>query len=109
NHRRALMSDQVQWVIEGRDRGHDTDGLPGRGSPAVLCRIRQLHMDLAADEIAWFVCSAVNAVDGVGEWLAALTRDLHGEMVACLRSRGGQTNVLGPVLVLIDRKILKCP
>ena len=89
DRRRDLMHDQVQRMVEGRDRRDDADRLLGGEGPAIDGRRRQPHRDLAAGEVAQLVGGVVHAVDGagrlddrVGQRLAALARDLHGEMVA---------------------------
>lgn len=68
-------------------------------------------MDLAADEVASFVARAVNAVDGAvglddgaGQGLAALPRDVHGEMGALAFDQGGRPTFWGRCSLLATAK-----
>jgi hypothetical protein len=97
DRRRDLVDDQVERVVEGRDRRDDADRLLGGEGPAPHGRRRQPHRDLATGEVPEFVGGVVDPVDGarrlddrVGQRLAAFARDLPGEMVALGRQQLGE-------------------
>jgi hypothetical protein len=76
------MDDQVERMVERRDRGDDTDRLPGGESPAAIARRREPHRDLPAGEVADFLGRIAQAVDstdrlepGVRQRLPAFLRD----------------------------------
>jgi hypothetical protein len=83
------MHDQVERMVEGRDRRDDADRLLGGEGPAIGGGGRGDHRDLAPGEIPELFGGIVDAVDRpvrlddrIRQRLAALARDLHGEMVA---------------------------
>lgn len=95
--RRDLVDDQVERVVEGRDRRDDADRLLGGEGPAPGGGRRQPHRDLTPGEIAEFISGVVDAVDGagglddrIGQRLAAFARDLAREMVALGRQQLGK-------------------
>ena len=57
------MDDQVERMVEGRDRRNDPDRLLCGERPAVLRRGRQAHRYLAAGEGAEFIRGIVDAID----------------------------------------------
>ena len=86
--RRHLVDDQVQWVVERRDRGNHADRLPRGERPTPLRRGRQPHRDFATGEVAQLVGGVVDTVDGacgfddgVRQRLAALPGNLQREMI----------------------------
>ena len=94
--RRDLMDDQVERMVEGRDRGDDADRLPGGESPAAIARRREPHRDLAAGEVAELVGRIAQAVDrtdrldpGVRQRLPAFLRDEPRKCVQPLSQQHG--------------------
>jgi hypothetical protein len=89
NRWRDLMDDQIEGMVERRDRGNDADRLDDREGPPVDACGRQPHRDFpATHDTQLFGCIA-HPVDGavgfdqrIRQWLAALSRDLAAEMVA---------------------------
>lgn len=66
--------------------------------PAIYCGRRQPHRDLAAGKVAQLVGGVVDAVngachldDGIRQGLAALARDLQGEVIALGIDQSGET------------------
>jgi len=83
------MHDQVERVIERRDRGDHADRLADRECPAILRRSGEAHRDLAAAEVAQLVGPIAHAVDRardldrrIGIRFAALACDQPREALA---------------------------
>ena len=76
-----LVHDQVQRVIEGRDRRHHADRFLRGERPATVARRRKAHRDLAAGEVPQLVGGVHDTVDrafhldhGVAQRLAPRAR-----------------------------------
>ena len=89
DRRRHLVRDQVERMVEGTDRDHDTNRLlPREGNP-VLGALGDAHGDHLPRTAAQFVDADVHGIDGpvdldqgIGQRLAAFARGLDGHALA---------------------------
>ena len=84
---RDLVHDEVQRVVEGRNRHHRPNRLARRPSQAPVTRRRDSHGDFGALQRANLMDAQLNAVDRAGHFnpridqrFAAFSSDLHGEV-----------------------------